>query len=242
MIVPLAISAFTAAIVFGLYLVVVKGSESPLRFHNRFKTLYKKHSRKKRVKEKMADYKAISGVDRPSFIRSALFFSFFILVIILLLFKFVFFIAVTTNSMQPTFKSGDLVLMQKIIPTPKEGDIIMFKHAEYILPITHRVDTITDGGIRTRGDARDRIDPWVVREEAIMGKAVQLGGSPVVLKDIGNYFILDTKEMSYGKYGLEYSFMKQLFSTIRLYGYVLCAICILGYVILTLREAKKGSK
>jgi len=67
---------------------------------------------------------------------------------------------------------------------------------------------------------------------------VQIGGKPIVLKDVGNYFILDTREMRYGKYGLEYTFVKNVFSVIRMYGYALCVISILAYVILTLREAK----
>jgi len=235
-------SAFIAAIFFFFYLIAAKGSDSPLRLYNRFKKGYSKHSRNNRVKEKMNDYKAFSGVDRPSLIRASLPFSMFLFVIFVLLFKLVFFTAVTSDSMQPTFKKGDLVAMQKIATTPKEGDIIMFDRPEYMLPVTHRVVAAMDDRVRTRGDARGSTDPWVVREGEIMGKAIQVGGEPVVLKDVGNYFILDTREMRYGKYGLEYTFMKNVFSVIRVYGYALCVISILGYVILTLREAKQVLK
>ncbi len=238
-ILTIAVSVFIAAIFFILYLTTVKGSDSPLRLYNRFKKGYRKHSQKKRVEEKMTEYKAFSGVGKPSFIRSALPFSLFLIVILVLLFKLVFFTAVTSDSMQPTFKKGDLVAMQKIATTPKEGDIIMFERPEYMLPVTHRVVAVTDSGVRTMGDARGRTDPWVVPEGEIMGKAVQVGEKPVVLKDMGNYFILDTREMRYGKYGLEYSFMKNVFAMIRVYGYALCVISIIGYVILTLREGKR---
>ncbi|MGB2727403.1 MAG: S26 family signal peptidase [Halobacteriota archaeon] len=233
-----AVSTFIAAIFFIFYLIAAKGSDSPLRLYNHFKKGYSKRSRNNRVKEKMTEYKAISGVGKPSVLRSALPFSMFLIVILVLLFKLVFLTAVTSDSMQPTFKKGDLVAMQKIATTPKEDDIIMFERPEYMLPVTHRVVAAMDGRVRTSGDARERTDPWVVRESEIMGKAIQVGGEPVVLKDVGNYFILDTREMRYGKYGLEYTFMKNVFSVIRVYGYALCVISILGYVILTLREAK----
>lgn len=237
-----AVSAFIAAIFFIFYLAAVKGSESPLRLYNRFKKGYSKHSRKTRLKEKMNEYKAISDVGKPSFIRASLPFSMFLFVILVLLFKIVFLTAITSDSMRPTFKRGDLVAMQKLYTTPKEGDIIMYERPEYMLPIVHRVVWVGDGRARTKGDARGRADPWVVRESEIMAKAVKVGGEPIVLKDVGNYFILDTREMRYGKYGLEYSFMKNVFSMIRLYGYALCVIAIAGYVILTLREARKELK
>lgn len=238
----IAVSAFIAAIFFFFYLIAAKGSESPLRFYNRFKKGYSKHSRNDRVKEKMIEYKAISGVGKPSLIRASLPFSLFLFVILVLFLKLAFFTAVTSDSMQPTFKKGDLVAMQKIATTPKEGDIIMFERPEYMLPVTHRVVAVMDGRVRTRGDARGRTDPWVVREREIMGKAVQVGGAPIVLKDVGNYFILETREMRYGKYGLEYTLIKNVFYMIRVYGYALCVISILGYVILTLMEAKKVLK
>lgn len=238
-ILTIALSVFIAAIFFILYSTVVKGSESPLRLYNRFKKLCKEHSRNRRVKERMTEYKTISGVGKPSFIRSALPFSLFLIVIFVLLFKLVFFTAVTSDSMRPTFKKGDLVAMQKIATTPEEGDIIMFERPEYLLPITHRVVAVTDSGVRTMGDARGSVDSWVVPEGEILGKAVQVGEKPVVLKDVGNYFILDTREVRIGKYGSEYSFMKNVFSVIRVYGYALCVISIIGYVIVTLREGKR---
>jgi signal peptidase len=235
----IVVSAFIAAIFFILFLVAVKGSESPLRLYNRFKKGYSEHSRNKKVKEKMAEYKTSSSVGRSSFIRSALPFSLFLFVIFLLLFNLVFFTAVTSNSMQPTFKKGDLVLMQKISTAPKEDDIIMFERPNYMLPIMHRVVDVADGGVSTRGDKREETDPWIVPEAEIKAKAVQLGGKPIVLKDVGEYFILETKEKHVAKYGLEYTFMKNVFLVIHAYGYALCVIAIISYVLLTLREVKK---
>jgi signal peptidase len=232
-----AVSAFIAVLFFIFYLVAVKGSESPLLLYDRFKNGFEEHSRKKRAKGKMTEYRTFFV--KPSFLRSSILFSIFLFVIFLLLFKLVFFTAITSESMQPTFKRGDLVLMQKLSPVPEEGDIIMFNRPEYLLPITHRVIAIAESGVRTQGDARGRADPWIIPEEEILGKAVRLGENPLVLQDVGDYFIINTREMHFGRYGSEYTFIKNAFLTIRLYGYALCVISILGYVILTLQEAKK---
>ena len=236
----IAVSAFLAAIFYIFYLTAVKGSESALRLYDRFKKGYREHSRNKRLEEKMTEYKTISDVGRKPFLHSVLPFSLFLLVILVLLFKLVFFTAVVSDSMQPTFKKGDLVLMQKISAVPKEGDIIMFERRDYMLPITHRVIAVTDEGVRTGGDARGSADRWIVHEEEIMAKAVQVGEKPLVIEDVGNYFILETREMRYNpKYGSEYAFVKNIFLTLRVYGYAVCIIAIIGYVILTLGEAKK---
>nr|CBH37859.1 hypothetical membrane protein [uncultured archaeon] len=236
----IALSAFIAGLFYVFYLAAVKGSESPLRFYNRFERGYREHSRTKRVKEKMTEYRTVSGVGAPSFLRATVPFTLFIAVILILLFKLVFFTAIVSDSMQPTFKKGDLVLMQKIATVPEEGDIIMFEHKDIMLPITHRAIAVTDEGSRTSGDARGVKDPWLVQNEAVMAKAVQIDGRPIVLKDVGNYFILDTSEMGYDPtYGSEYTFMKNLFSMLRLYGYVVCAIAILAYVLLSLTERKR---
>jgi signal peptidase I len=231
-----AVSAFIAVLFFIVYLAAVKGSESPLRLYNRFKNGFTEHSRKKRAKEKMTEYRFLSV--KPSLFRTSLFFSLFLFVIFLLLFNLVFFTAVTSDSMQPAFQRGDLVAMQKVYTTPEEGDIIMFNRPEYQLPVTHRVVAVTDGGVRTQGDARGRADPWIIPEGEIEAKAVQLGGQTVVIKDIGNYFIIETRDMRYGKYGTEYTFIKNAFLTIRLYGYAFCIMAILGYLWLTIQERR----
>ena len=238
-ILTVAVSAFIAAIFYIFYLTIVKGSDSPLRLYNRFKKGCHEHSRNKRVKEKMYEYETISGMHRPSLLGSTIVFSIFVVIISLLLFKVVFFTVITTGSMSPTLERGDLVLMQRISIEPVEGDIIMLEREQYILPVTHRVVSVTEGGVRTKGDAMGRVDPWIIPEEEITAKAVQIGEKPLVLKDVGDYFILNPKEMRIGKYGSEYAFVKNLFLTIRMYGYALCIIAILGYVIVSLREAKK---
>jgi signal peptidase I len=234
-----AVSVCIAAISFTYYLVVVNGFESPVHPYRFLKKLCKERSRKKRVKEKMNEYKTVSIAGRKPVLGSTLVFSIFLIIILMLFFNLVFFTAITSDSMQPTFKRGDLVAMQKIYTTPEKGDIIMFERSEYMLPITHRVVAVTDGVVRTQGDARGITDPWIVPEEEIEAKAVQLGGKTMVIKDVGDYFILDTREMRYDpRYGTEYALIKNVFLTIRLYGYALCIIAILGYVWLTIKERR----
>lgn len=234
----LVISGIIALILFSYYLRVGKGWQSPLLLFSGFKKRYAEHSRNTRVKAKLVEYKTISVEGRKPLLGSTILFCVFLIIIFALLFKLVFFSVVVSNSMNPTFRAGDLVLMQRLSTTPVEGDIIMFQRSEYMLPITHRIYAVTDGGIRTKGDARSAPDPWILPEDAIVAKAVQLDDGPTVIKDVGNYFILDTTVMRYDpKYGSEYAFIKTIFLTLRLYGYVFCVIALVGYVWLTLKEA-----
>ncbi|MCW7071480.1 MAG: signal peptidase I [Methanophagales archaeon] len=239
-ILSLVVSAFVASLLFFFYSTAVNGTELPLRLYTQVKRKYREHSRKKRVKERLEEFKTASG-SRPSLLVSSLLFSLFLLVVFALLFKLAFFSAVTSDSMRPTFERGDLVAMQKIQTTPKEGDIIMFERPDFLLPFIHRVVAVTEekGGkrkVRTKGDACERVDPWVLPEGAVEAKAVQLGGRAVVLKDVGNYFILDARERRIGRYGLEYTFMKNIFFILRMYGYAFCVLAIIGYLVLTIRE------
>jgi signal peptidase len=234
----LVVSVILAMIAFMSYRIVANGWQSPVHLYHGFKKLYKGQARNARVKAKLNEYRTISIAGRQPVLAPTVLFSVFLIIIFVLLFKLVFFSVVVSNSMNPTFKAGDLVLMQGISTAPVEGDIIMFQRTNYLLPITHRVFTVTDGGIRTKGDARNAPDPWILSEEAITAKAVQLGGKPAVIKDVGNYFILDTSVMRYDpKYGSEYSLIKNIFLTIRLYGYVFCVLALLGYVWLTIKES-----
>jgi signal peptidase len=217
----------------------LNGSESPGHPYRFFKKRYKERSRNKRVNELMEEFKKVSIAGRKPVLGSTLVFSLYLIIILMLFFNLVFVTAITSDSMQPTFKRGDLVAMQKIYTTPEEGDIIMFERPEHMLPITHRVVAVTDGIVRTQGDARGITDPWIVSEGEIEAKAVQLGGKTIVIKDVGDYFILDTSEMRYDpRYGTEYSFIKNVFLTIQLYGYAFCIIAILGYVWLTIKERR----
>jgi len=232
-------SAIAIVIYYIIYLTLVKGFVVPIHIFHSFKGLYERYGRNKRLKERMYEYEAVSGMHKPSLFGSSVVVSILTVIIVILLFKIVFFAVVTSDSMSPTFERGDLILMQRIHIDPRVGDIVMLENRESILPITHRVVAVTKEGVRTKGDARAFADPWLVSKHEIQGEAVQIHGSPIILKAIGNYFILNPKEMGIGRYGSEYMFIKNLFLVIRMYGYALCIISISGYLLLTVMERRR---
>jgi len=71
---------------------------------------------------------------------------------------------VKSDSMQPTFKSGDMVVTgspgslftRDIVP----GEIITFERNENL--ITHRIESIEGDTIYTKGDGQEEADPWSV--------------------------------------------------------------------------------
>ncbi len=232
-------SAIAIVIYYIIYLTLVKGFVVPIHIFHSFTGLYERYGRNKRLKERMYEYEAVSGMHKPSLFGSSVVVSILTVIIVILLFKIVFFAVVTSDSMSPTFERGDLILMQRIHIDPRVGDIVMLENRESILPITHRVVAVTKEGVRTKGDARAFADPWLVSKHEIRGEAVQIHGSPIILKAIGNYFILNPKEMGIGRYGSEYMFIKNLFLVIRMYGYALCIISISGYLLLTVMERRR---
>ena len=74
-------------------------------------------------------------------------------------------IAIISNSMNPTFKRGDIVIYKKednILP----GDIIVFKYENQI--IVHRVISINEYYV-TKGDANNTVDYLKIKKEDIKG-------------------------------------------------------------------------
>lgn len=102
-----------------------------------------------------------------------------------------FFGTVLSGSMEPTFKRGDLVLMQSLNEKEKIGDIIMFVPKEGMEPITHRIISIDKYGyIRTKGDANKNEDDWILANNLnILGKSVVIGGKPVVIPGLGSKLV-----------------------------------------------------
>jgi len=84
---------------------------------------------------------------------------------------------VFTGSMEPTFNVGGVVVIRPVDPLAvEEGDIITYKAPiEPDLIVTHRVvEVINDGGspgFRTKGDANDRADDFIIPQGNILGKA-----------------------------------------------------------------------
>jgi signal peptidase len=68
---------------------------------------------------------------------------------------------VLSGSMRPTFSPGDLVLTQPV-PTSslRVGDVITFIPPTQPQPLIHRIASLKDGVITTKGDANSVEDPW----------------------------------------------------------------------------------
>lgn len=86
---------------------------------------------------------------------------------------------VVSDSMSPTFNSGDLILIRKCdVSDLKEGDIVTFHtiiNNEYTLN-THRIEEIiTDNAVRsyvTKGDNNDIADVHMISDGDIIGRYV----------------------------------------------------------------------
>lgn len=149
----------------------------------------------------------------------------------------IFFSAVLSNSMDPTFKKDDLVLMQNIVKKYEVGDIIMFKAPDTAKPVSHRIASITeDGNIRTAGDAVGQMDWWEIENKDIMGKAVTINGKPQVIEDYGKFFVIDKERKDLGPFNKDLQQYALFFQIVKIYGYVIAAASIFLYIFLTLRS------
>jgi signal peptidase len=77
------------------------------------------------------------------------------------------------GSMEPTIPVGSIVVVKKVnLEDVEVGDIIAFRTGES--KTLHRViDKVAEGGsfyFRTKGDANEDPDPWVVKPEDILGE------------------------------------------------------------------------
>ncbi|HEY9247307.1 MAG TPA: signal peptidase I [Candidatus Methanoperedens sp.] len=177
-------------------------------------------------------------VDPQEVILKEVFILFAVLFILFLLgSKAVFFTAVVSGSMSPTFNRDDLVLMQNIDRRYVTGDIIMFFDPLTLRPYTHRIISINERGISTAGDASGLMDPWLLKKEDIIGKAVIFQGKPVLIKGYGKYFIIDDKHQDFGSiFGSDYRKYVLFFQVVKIYGYIIVVFSLLLYIILTARQ------
>jgi len=165
-------------------------------------------------------------------------FIFIFALIIMFLFasKTIFFTAVISGSMYPTFNTDDLVLMQNIDRTYKPGDIIMFERPDTSYPVVHRITQITDRGINTAGDATGQMDWWELEKKDIHGKAILIQGKPLVIKEYGKFFIVDERHQDFGPLGQDYGKYFLFFQVIKIYGYIIAVFSLFLYIITTLKQ------
>ncbi len=68
---------------------------------------------------------------------------------------------VLSNSMRPTFSAGDVAITQAIpMDSVRVGDVITFYPPNSTRALIHRVTSLQDGVITTRGDGNAIDDPW----------------------------------------------------------------------------------
>ena len=152
-----------------------------------------------------------------------------------------FFAIVTSGSMEPTFKKGDLVFMQDILLQPKVGDIIIFPDpqknivANKPVKVTHRIIDMKWDFIRTKADNNPNADNWKINKKDVIGKAFVIGSKPVVLKDFGRYFLLD---FSTDQYTEEYLAIAKTIHNIRTMGLLIFFVCIAMYLFLSIRDSR----
>jgi signal peptidase I len=97
---------------------------------------------------------------------------------------------VMSASMSPTIDTGDMVVMRRLTSQPRVGDVVAVSVPEqargrygYPPEVVHRVVRVApDGTITTKGDARDKPDPFTVRRSAVRAEVVAIvpGGGRVL--------------------------------------------------------------
>ena len=168
-----------------------------------------------------------------------LFIPFFIFLIIVYIFlsQTVFFAVVTSDSMYPTFKTGDLLVVQSAdMNDIQAGDIIMFTVPTEEELIVHRVDSVSEEGIYTKGDATNRTDDWIVDVNNVEAKIVTVGGDPVIMKGTGWYFI--DNPPSSAPFSSELHFTSLMLMGFKSIGIILFIVATGLYLLLTARDIK----
>ncbi len=145
--------------------------------------------------------------------------------------KFIQFAVIISDSMKPEFARGDLVLTQSLFKEPEKGDIVMFTASGVQNPLTHRVMDVRGDLVTTKGDNSPIFDDYGTTKSDILAKVVEINGKPAVIKSVGSYFILDfSKEGKLYKYGDQFTFLQNMFLTIRTWGYVITAISLIALI------------
>ncbi len=100
--------------------------------------------------------------------------------------------SITSGSMWPALKKGDMVLIKGIEGKGeiKEGDIIVYENQKGFT--IHRVIKINEDTVVTKGDANNVSDS-PVKYEKIIGKTLTLNDKPLRIPFLGNINILINK-------------------------------------------------
>ncbi len=80
-------------------------------------------------------------------------------------------VIVLSDSMEPTYTSGEILLIREKDETPEVNDIVMFKQKNFGINsyVTHRIIGKDSYGYITKGDANNMADPGRIIETDIVG-------------------------------------------------------------------------
>ena len=230
-------SALIFLILYLSYKIKVKKFSFNLHFRilKKLQKWIEKKTYKNRINTYMDQYHTLTK--RPSFLGIIIPLLIVLIIGFILYNQMIFFAVVGSGSMEPTFKKNDLILMHNINVEVEYGDIIMFKAPIVIIPVTHRVVGVSEKGIITKGDARSFRDDWMVKNDQIMGKAIVINKKPIIIKDLGIYFIEDPESyITATRYGKEFGFMNKLVTAIKSLGLVIFFIAIFMYIFSSIKS------
>lgn len=83
-----------------------------------------------------------------------------------------------TGSMTPTLVPGDLIIDQPAAGHRLQpGDVVTFRHSAGPDLVTHRITSVADAGIHTKGDGNRTADVWTISPHMVRGvEQVRLPG------------------------------------------------------------------
>ena len=186
--------------------------------------------RKSNVHARMRQYRELSV--RPRVWKTLLPLIIAVAVAYALLTQMFFLAVVTSGSMVPVLEKYDVVIVQRLHLAPDVGDVVVFDVEESRLPVVHRIISVSDSGIRTKGDARTFQDGWVLQKDQIHGELITYNREPIVIKNLGRYLLFDPSEQVVitSKYGSEFYRTAQIIKYIKKMGLTIAIICICLYL------------
>ena len=95
--------------------------------------------------------------------------------------------SITSGSMWPALKKGDIVLMEGIEKSElKTGDIVVYKNEKGFT--IHRIVELNEKTLKTKGDANN-ISDAPVKYEDVIGRTVSIFEKPFRIPKLGNVTI-----------------------------------------------------
>jgi signal peptidase I len=199
------------------------------------------HDHEKSIREHLKLYRR--SADRQKILPTLIPLIITVAVSYIILNKILFFAIITSGSMSPTLEVKDLVLMQDLKIDTGKGDIIMFETKEANMPVIHRVYSVKENVIRTKGDASQLVDEWVLDKNQIKGKAILFQGKPIIIKNLGVYLLYNPDEIRITNYGSEIYRISQIVKNFKKLGLLIFIICVSIYIITNFRNMgnKRGT-